>query len=122
MRKPAPDFARVEPHQLDIHERLRNWSRWVSVQPARQVSSMFRLYRPPQHWEEKAFREPCDLIDAQRVEKLVCGLPGLFKSVLRWYYVAPTPVWVACKAMGHSESGLHKVLRDARQAMINLLA
>ena len=121
MKRTAPDFAKIEPHQEAIHERLRNWSRWVSVHPARQVSSMFKLYRPPQHWEPKEFREPCDLIDAQRVEKLVCGLPGLFKAALRWYYVEPVPVWKACKSMGHSESGLYKVLRDARQAMINLV-
>ena len=121
MRKPTPDFAKIEPHQGAIHERLRNWARWVSVAPGRQVSSMFKLYRPPQPWEPKEFREPCDLLDAQRVEKLVCGLPDLFKGVLRWYYVAPTPVWVASKALGHSQTGLYKVLRDARQAMINLV-
>ena len=121
MKKPHPDFAKIEPHQIDIHERLRNWSRWVSVMPSRKVSAMFKMYHPPQHWDEKAFREPCDMLDAQRIEKLVCGLPRLFKDALKWYYVEPVPVWMACKRFGHTEAGLHKFVRDGRQAMINLV-
>lgn len=121
MKKKSPDFAHIEPHQLDVHERLRNWARWVTTGLGRQVSPMFRLYHPPQHWEPKEFREPCDTIDAQRIEKLVCGLPKLFKDALRWYYVTPIPVHKICKLLGHRPDGLLKVVRDARQAVLNRL-
>lgn len=121
MKRNTYDFAHVEPHHAAIHERLRNWSRWVSVQPARQVSSMFKLYRPAQHWHEKEFREPCDLLDAQVVEKLVCSLPGHLSGPLKWYYVYDNPVSRACSSMGMSKEALARSLREARQALINLV-
>ena len=121
MKRTVHDFAKVEPHHLAIHERLRNWSRWVSVQPARQVSAMFKAYHPPQHWDEKEFREPCDLLDAQRIEKLICTLPTVHSGPLKWYYIYNTGVGKACSSMRFSKETLHRHLYDARQAMITLL-
>jgi hypothetical protein len=121
MKRVVHDFAKVEPHHREIHERLRNWSRWVSVTPIKHVSSMFKLYRPPQHWEEKAFREPCDLLDALVVETMVCSLPMHLSSPLKWYYVYNTRIGEACSCMGMSKEALHRNLREARQAMITLL-
>lgn len=120
MRKDQPDFNRVEPHQAAIHERLRNWARWVSVRPYSRVQPMFRYYRPAQHWHEKEFREPCDTLDAAVVEKIVGGLPPDHAFALRWFYVWRMTIGDARRAIGVSSAGLHRYLRDGRQMVINL--
>jgi hypothetical protein len=119
--KPTIDFNRVEPHQLAIHERLVNWANWVSVRPHSRVQPMFRYYRPAQHWEAKEFRTPCDLIDAQALEKVVGQLPPDHAFALRWAYVYRFEAWRACKCLAVHETGLHRYLRDARQMVLNLV-
>lgn len=115
------DFHHVEPHQLAVHDRLRNWARWVVVRPQSKVLAMFKLYRPAQTWHPREFREPCDLNDAQAVEKLVCGLPQPHAFALRWYYVYRVSVGIARKELATTAQGVDKAVRDARQMMVNLL-
>lgn len=121
MKKPVTDFHHIEPHQAAIHERLRNWARWVSVRPQRMVHPMFKMYRPAQHWDPKEFREPCDLIDAQAIEKLVGTLPPPFAFALRWAYVYSFPVGVARRELATSTAGLQRYVRDGRQMLVNLV-
>lgn len=120
MTKHTTDFHHIEPHQSAIHERLRNWARWVSVRPEKQVSAMFKLYKPAQHWDEKEFREPCDLIDAQAIEKIVRSLPHPHAYALRWWYVYDFPRGFARRELATTNAGLLRYVRDGRQMMINL--
>lgn len=119
--KPTIDFARVEPHQTAIHDRLRNWARWVVVRPQSRVHPMFRYYRPAQHWEPKEFRETCDILDAAAMEKIVYKLPEWHREAIRWWYVYGGPPSRACKALGLSYDGLYRHLRDGRQMLMNLV-
>lgn len=121
MKKDHPDFSQVAPHQVAIHERLRNWARWVSVRPRAQTQPMFRMYRPAQHWHEKEHRETCDTLDAQFIEKVVGGLPPDHAFALRWFYVYRLSIADARRAINVSSSGLHRYLRDGRQMVINLV-
>lgn len=114
------DFNHIEPHQAAIHERLRNWSRWVAVRPSSRVHPMFKYYRARQPWEPKEFREPCDLIDAQALEKIVGQLPPDHAFALRWAYVWRMSVGDARRAIGVSNDGLYRYLRDGRQMVLNL--
>lgn len=116
-----PDFHHIEPHQMAVHDRLRNWARWVSVRPQRMVHPMFRMYRPAQHWDPKEFREPCDLIDAQRVEKIVGGLPKPHAYALRWAYIYRFLPSTASKALSVNQHGLYRYVRDGRQMVLNLV-
>lgn len=122
MRKIVPDFEKVEPHQKAIHERLLNWARWVSVGAEKNVSAMFRQYESPQHWEPKAYRESCDLLDAQHIERTVRTLPRVHSGPLRWFYVYRTTPRRAARELCVSRESLHRNLREARQAMITLTA
>lgn len=120
MTKTTIDFNRVEPNHQQVHDRLRNWARWVSVRPVVKVHTMFRFYRPAQHWEPKEYRETCDTLDAANVEKLVASLPPDHAFALRWYYVWRMTIGDARRAIGVSSAGLHRYLRDGRQMVINL--
>jgi hypothetical protein len=116
------DFHHVEHHQLGIHDRLTNWAAWVQVKPQRLPSSpIFALYKPAQHWDEKEYRPTCDVLDAQRVEKLIGTLPPSFAFALRWWYVYRFSPAVARREMATSYEGLHRILRDGRQMMLNLV-
>jgi len=104
-KQPQPDFHHIEPHQLAIHERLRNWSRWVAVRPHGRVHPMFKFYKAPPQWEPKEFREPCDTLDAVVVEKIVASLPPDHAFALRWFYVWRMTIGDARRAIGVSSSG-----------------
>lgn len=122
MTKTTIDFNQVEPNHKAVHERLRNWARWVSVRPATQVQPMFRQYRSKAwQWHEKEFRETCDTLDAANVEKLVASLPPDHAFALRWFYVWKMTIGDARRAIGVSSAGLHRYLRDGRQFLINRL-
>jgi hypothetical protein len=121
MKKDYVDFDRIETHQLPIHDRLRNWGMWVSVRPQKQCHPMFRLYHPAQHWEAKEFRETCDILDAQRMEKVVGTLPMPFAYSLRWFYVYRFGLGIVQRQLATTAAGVHRMTRDARQMVINLV-
>ena len=122
MTKPTIDFNRIEPHQAAIHERLVNWANWVAVRPHSRVQPMFRYYRPAQHWEAKEFRAPCDLTDAQAIEKVVGTLPPKHREAVRWAYVWRRSPAVMVRELGLTYDGLYKHVRDGRQMVLNLVA
>ncbi len=122
MKTPPPDFARVEPHQLPIHERLRNWARWCCVRPQSQVHPMFRNYRSHAwQWHTPEHRETCDLIDAQALEKVVSTLPTKHRAAVRWAYVWRFTPAIAVREYGLTYDGLYKHVRDGRQMVMNLV-
>ena len=121
-KKNLPDYARVEPHQIEIHERLRNWARWVMSRHGNSVNPMFRNYRSHAwQWHTPEIRETCDVIDAQALEKLVGTLPIKHREAVRWAYVWRYQPHTRCKELGLSPEGLYRHLRDGRQMLINLL-
>ena len=115
------DFNHIEPHQAAVHERLLNWSRWVAVRPHSRVHPMFKFFKPKPQWEAPAYRTPCDLIDAQAIEKVVGQLPPDHAFALRWCYVWRMSVGDARRAIGVSNDGLYRFLRDGRQMVLNLV-
>ena len=122
MKPTPPDFARVEEHQLPIHERLRNWARWCSVRPRSQIQPMFRQYRSHAwQWHTPELRETCDLIDAQALEKVVSTLPIKHRAAVRWAYVWRHQPYVVCRELALDPVGLWRHLRDGRQMLINLV-
>ena len=122
MTKPTIDFARVEPHQSAIHDRLRNWARWCAVRPQSRVHPMWMHCKSNAwQWHTPEHRETCDLIDAQAIEKVVGTLPTKHRSAVRWCYVYRFAPAIAVRELGLSYDGLYQHVRDARQMVINLV-
>ena len=122
MSKQTIDFAAVEPSQLPIHERLRNWSRWVVPRIGSGVSPMLRGYRGHAwQWHTPEFRETCDVLDAVVIEKIVAKLPERHRTALRWSYVYRCTPAIAARELALSCDGLYRHVRDARQMVMNML-
>ena len=120
--KPTPDFARVEPHQIAIHDRLRNWARWCAVRPQSRVHPMWMNARSNAwQWHTPEHRETCDLIDAQALEKVVGTLPPKRRAAVRWAYVWRHSPAVMVRELGLTYDGLYRHLRDGRQMILNLV-
>ena len=120
-KKSQIDFAAVEIGHIAIHDRLRNWARWVVVRPQARAHPMFRLYKPPPQWEPRELRESCDLLDAALMEKLVRKLPPKHRGAVRWNYVWRQTPAVAVRELGLSYDGLYRHLREGRQMLVNLV-
>lgn len=71
-------------------------------------------------WHPPTIRETIDVMDAQYIEKLVCKLPMKNRIAIKWAYVIKCVPGHARKATGTNDSGLFKLLRDARQMLINM--
>ena len=112
------DFNAVEPHQVAIDARLTNWARWSSGRGGRDCSPMFRLYRPD-NYERPVTATPIDSLDAQRIQKAVAGLPTPHRLALSWCYIHRTNARKAAQLLGESLPGLARLIRDARQMLIN---
>ena len=122
MTKATIDFSRVEPNQIAIHDRLRNWARWVTPRTGNTVSPMFRGYRSHAwQWHTPEIRETCDMLDAQAIEKTVSKLPEKHRTAVRWAYVYRCTPAIACRELGLSYDGLYRHLRDGRQMLANLV-
>lgn len=115
------DFSAVEPHHVAIDARLTNWARWSSGRSGRDCSPMFRLYRSSEARRMDAVDAPppIDSLDAQRVQKAVAGLPTPHRLALSWCYIHRTNARKAAQLLGESLPGLARLIRDARQMLIN---
>lgn len=121
--KTTVDFHRVEEKHQAIHERLENWSRWVSVRFPSWVSPMFRLYQSKaRQWHEPEFRPTCDLLDAAAMEKAVYHLPAVHREAMRWFYVHRYGELKFRREHGLTQDRLIEVLRDARQMLSNRIS
>ena len=121
MSKHNIDFARVEDHQLPIHERLCNWGSWVTPRPGSAVSPMFRQYRSHAwQWHAPSYRDTCDILDAKRIEQTMRHLPAPHRDALIWAYIVRCAPWIACRHIGTTPAGLFTFLRDGRQMVANL--
>lgn len=118
----AIDFQHVEDKHRAIHERLLNWGRWVTPGRSSFVSPMFRQYRSNAwQWHAPEYRESCDILDGQLVEKEISKLPEPHREALRWCYVHRCAAIHACRALAVSYAGLALLVRDGRQMMCNRL-
>ena len=116
------DFFRVEDHQQEIHARLLNWARWVSVRPGTHQHPMWRQGKSnTRQWHQPEPRESVDLIDGMRIEKAVSQLPDKHRESLRWWYVWKTSPNRAMRNLGVNADGLSLLVRTGRQMLLNRL-
>lgn len=121
--KERPDFHRVEPDQLDIHDRLLNWARWVTPRTSSTVSPMFRQYRSHAwQWHTPEHRPTCDTLDAVLIEKTLRRLPVAHREAIRWCYVYRCTPAIAARELALSYEGLARHVRDGRTMVRNLTA
>lgn len=116
------DFHRVEPHQVEIHDRLTNWAKWCNSSGSPAVSPMFRMYRSParargaEHtWAADAVNGP----DGARVARFVGLLPEKHRRALNWCYLKPVNPRRAATEIGVTLDALAQLVRDGRQMLIN---
>lgn len=120
LKRDQIDFFVVEHHQLKIHARLENWSRWCRNGPVSRVSPMFRLYRSTEVWARDDPPIPVDSLDATKMQKEVAKLPRPHAGAIQWQYVNPWMVPArAARGLGVTLHELCKLVRDARQILMN---
>lgn len=116
------DIAKVPQHQMQIHERLENWRRYVSSNArAWFVQPMFRQAKTPrQHEEDLYIPMPIDTQDGHILEKAVSALPEKHRAVIRWYYVFPyVPENKIRRECGLTREMLAQIAIDARNMLHN---
>jgi len=117
------DFGRVPEHLHWVHGRLVNWARWVIPATGVQVSPTFREYRSHAwQWHPKEFREPCDILEAQEVERIVRGLSPAQREAVRWWYVRGGPPYKQCRRMGITALTLQTLVNQGRAAVEGAMA
>lgn len=122
MKTKTVDFHHVEEHQRDMDKRLENWSLWLRVTDGlgRPHPMWANCKSNAWQWHPPEIRETCDMIDAQRMEKLVYSLPEKFREAIRWSYVYKFPPAKACRALAVTMDGLQLLVRNGRQMLINI--
>ena len=119
MKREAIDFFLVEDKHLSIHKRLENWARWCDGRRGAATSPMFRLYVPDEHWEGQAVSIAVDILCACDMQKGVSRLPKNHAIALNWNYVHPSNPVRKARELGESIAGLAKLIRAARQMLVN---
>jgi hypothetical protein len=122
MRRDAIDFHAVEEKHGLIHSRLENWARWCNGVGHAAASPMFRLYRSSdaRNADRIAFGgAPVDKMDAAKIAKAVTALPEQHRAAINWSYVKPVNPRRAASSIGTSIEGLHNLVRNGRQMLIN---
>ena len=113
-----PDFQRVYDHHKWIHGVLINWARWVTPSIGPQTSPMFRDYRSHAwQWHPKEYREACDILEAQEVERKVAKLPPQQREAIRWCYVYRCSPAAAIREMRVSYEALERLVHEARSML-----
>jgi hypothetical protein len=128
MKRDFIDFFLVEPHQLPMHERLMNWSRWVKPGFPSWQAPMWRQGKSnSRQWHQPEPRITVDTLDGHAIEKAVFDLPTPHRDALRWCYFsgcAPrrrdyvSPMDMRRK-LGVTAEGLMQLIRDGRQMLMN---
>ena len=116
------DFHYVPPHQTAIHERLRNWSRWVRVRPhGWQTHPMWRKALTSRQWDtDPHIHVECDTLDALLIERTVSKLPEQHRGAIRWYYVSGHNPQGMARSVGASCSGLLELVCTGRTMVGNV--
>jgi hypothetical protein len=121
MKRDFIDFFLVEPHQLPMHERLMNWSRWVKPGIATYPQPIWALGKSNgRQWHVPVLRETVDTLDAMKIEKAVGALPSAHRDAIRWAYVFPyVSVTKMRRVLGLTNEGLAKHINDSRIMLVN---
>lgn len=120
MKREAIDFFVVESHQLEIHDRLLNWARWVRPRHQHWEHPMWKQGRSnARQWHQPVVGEGIDPLDGQRVEKAVSALPVAYRTAIRWCYVKCDSPHKIRRELAVTADGLLKLIRDARQMLLN---
>jgi DNA-directed RNA polymerase specialized sigma24 family protein len=122
MKRDLIDFFLVEPHQLAMHERLENWSRWVEhrARIGGKMSPMWANFRSnSRQWHEPELKPQTSELDGQAMEKAVAQLPHKHRDAIRWNYVWKGGPLHMARKLAVSKDGLMQLVRDARQMLIN---
>ena len=121
--KEIVDFNRVDPAHDQIHERLINWARWVSVKPHCWPSpSMWRKALTSKQWDTSPHIPiPVNTLDAADVEKAVSRLPEKQREAIRWSYVYQRDPAGAAKTLAVSKQGLCDLISTGRTMLKNRL-
>lgn len=123
VNRDAIDFHKVLFEHERIHERLVNWSRYVSSGRGRMsCMPMFRLYRAPNTWHNDEPHIPIDSLDGSKMESAVARLPEKHCGAIRWQYVYSTwgvGIHKACRLLVVRPDTLHKLVVDGRAMLKN---
>jgi len=117
------DFAHVPESQIDIHERLQCWARWVSVRiNGWQTHPMWRNCKSSRQWDiEPHISQTPDILDALAIERAVSSMPDKQRDALRWYYVKRSDAMGMCRFLGLSKQGLADCVFNGRTMLRNKL-
>lgn len=122
-RDAIPDFHAVRSDHMGIHDRLCNWSRYVSSGRGRSSTMpMFRFYRSTDTWTEADPRMPIDTLDGSRIEREVAKLPEKHMGAVRWSYVYSlwgVSVFRACRVLAVNQTTLSQLVHDGRAMLKN---
>lgn len=122
MKRDLIDFFVVEDHQLDMHVRLENWSRWVEHrmrQGGKQNPMWANTRSNARQWHDPELREPTNELDGQAMEKAVALLPIPHRDAIRWSYVWRGGPLHMARRLGVTKDGLMRLVRDGRQMLMN---
>lgn len=113
------DFHHVEAKHQAIHEELENWARWLMNRPVSQQGPVWKLGKPPQHWDQVDIGVTVDKLKAAQTEKAVAALPFKHGAAIRWSYVFRTNPRREANRLGMTLEGLSGLVRDGRQMLCN---
>lgn len=114
------DYHYVAPDHDEIHAKLENWARWVSVRPQPWKSQpMFANYRSHAwQWHVPEIVIPVNALEAHEVEQAISYLPEKQRTAIRWAYVFrklhPNAVQ---RALSVSQHGLSELIQSGRDML-----
>ena len=115
------DFNHVEPHQMAIDARLKNWALWCNSGWGIPYSSpMFRMTpHPPRVRGDIDYQSRIvDKADAAKIAMGVRSLPEKNRKAINWAYVHPTSPARAMLAIGVGAQALHDLLFYGREMLL----
>ena len=122
MKREMVDFFLVPDHQLAIHLRLENWSRYDKGRScAWSQAPIWKLGKSNgRQWHTPELRPSVDTLDGHAIEKAVGSLPAPHRDAIRWYYVFAilNPSRMR-RHLGVTDRGLGELVADGRRMLIN---
>lgn len=122
MKREKIDFFHVPPEQLQAHDTLEEWARWVRVSFRNYGGThpMFRQYRSHAwQWHEPEIQVKVDELRAAESEKTIGKMPERHRKVLRWAYVFKGSPLKVARELHVSHVELGHLLNDARAMFCN---
>lgn len=117
------DYSHVPDRQLEIHQRLERWARWVTPRHnGWHTHPMWKEYRSNSwQWHYLELKEPLDVLEAVDTEKTISKLPEKHRTAIRWNYVFKDGPLKMSRYLGVSREGLLLLVQDGRDMVKNRL-